>query len=525
MPEETSAFMRLHPTNYMWHYLVFIFQQLQALDVSIVTSAGNKRQQGLYCDDGLPQRLLRTDLDTPISPAIENLMVVGATDEDGLLAYMSQLFRDPVLSQDIVHAPGRGVLVPHLEGGYYWVSGTSFSTPLVAALVAYLRGMESPWAATFKSAVDVTEVLVNGYLQRKLYINYVEGNNPYSFIWNGQIQGESCLKNGLIADANGNYLCPEELRDCSVLEDQRKRQSCMLPSPGNSGGGGSSGGDGGLRPSPITWQPGTPSPTCSSNCGSLCSGYYCKQNPTGNPPDYSDPKLHPVSTPTQPSTPSVPTSTPSVPTSTSKAPSTPSNPARVPSRSARWDMFNMAVTLDSGSQEHVWVGHEDDQSHSVESYLEDNSKCYNPDWQGADHTYPDYPSSMEVHNFFGASDCKFVFQVDSRNEWLGLDDGEWLGNVICSEYDYAECYKDTDKTFYACDDLNAYRTRWAYCTWDHWFTSSAANSRVATLSRLQAIRMLKAQNKTVRTGLEKDGSLSENFNGTRTNGTIKSTLD
>lgn len=34
------------------------------------------------------------------------------------------------------------------------------------------------------------------------------------------------------------------------------------------------------------------------------------------------------------------------------------------------------------------------------------------------------------HNFFGASDCKFVFQVDSRNEWLGLDDGEWLGNVI-----------------------------------------------------------------------------------------------
>ncbi|KAG6366631.1 hypothetical protein INS49_000809 [Diaporthe citri] len=226
--------------------------------------------------------------------------------------------------------------------------------------------------ASFKNAVDVTEVLVNKYLQRKLYINYVKEKQPYNFIWNGQIQGESCLKNGRITDAKGEFLCPEELRDCSVLDDQRKRQACMLPSPGNSGGSDSSGGDCGLRPSPIMWKPGTPSPTGSSNCGSLCSGYYCKQNPTGNPPDYSDPKLHPVSTPTQPST-------PSVPTSTSKPPSTPSNPARVPPLSARWDMFHMAVTLDSGSQEHVWVGHEDDQSHSVESYLEDNSKCYNPD--------------------------------------------------------------------------------------------------------------------------------------------------
>lgn len=107
----------------------------------------------------------------------------------------------------------------------------------------------------------------------------------------------------------------------------------------------------------------------------------------------------------------------------------------------------------------------DDQSHSVESYLEVNSKCYNPDWEGADHTCPDYPSSMEIHLFFRASYCKLVFQVDSRNEWLGLDDGERLGNVICSEYDYSECYKDRCKIFYAYDDMDAYRTRWAYCTW------------------------------------------------------------
>jgi hypothetical protein len=177
----------------------------------------------------------------------------------------------------------------------------------------------------------------------------------------------------------------------------------------------------------------------------------------------------------------------------------------------------MPVTLDSGSIEHVWVGYEDDQSHSVAEYLEEHSKCYNPDWMADSDTYPTYPESIKVQNFFEASDCKFVFQVGSQSEWLGLDSGEWLGNVICSEYDYAECFKDTDKTFYACDDLDAYRTRWAYCTWDNWFTKS--NARAATLSRLAAIRMLRADNGTPRLGLETDRSLSMNMTSAMANGT------
>lgn len=49
---------------------------------------------------------------------------------------------DPVLSQQIVHAPGHDVIVPSLDGRFYWVSGTSFSASLVADLVAYVRGME-----------------------------------------------------------------------------------------------------------------------------------------------------------------------------------------------------------------------------------------------------------------------------------------------------------------------------------------------------------------------------------------------
>lgn len=132
---------------------------------------------------------------------------------------------------------------------------------------------------------------------------------------------------------------------------------------------------------------------------------------------------------------------------------------------------------------------------------------------------------MEVNHFFRASYCKLIFQVDSRNEWLGLDDGERLVNVICSEYNYSECYKDTDNTFDAYDGIDAYRTRWAYCTWDHWFTSSAASSRVATLSRLRAIRMLNAQNKAVCTGLGEDGNLSGKLNDMRFNGTSTSKLN
>lgn len=480
--------------------------------------------EGSHCDDNLPQLLIRPDVAARfrrILGKIKNLIVVGATDGNGVKASFSEKFRANEEADDmIVYAPGMDVIVPTVneDEPYEVKSGTSYSAPFVSGLIAYLRGVASPWAPEFERASVMTSLV--SILQRELRIEDEREDDPeeviwQSFVWNGQVKDKSCLTNGMLTDANGNFLCPEKLRVCSDDDDKRKRQSCTLPDPDENEGSGSSGGDGGLRPSPITWQPGTPSPTCSSNCGSLCSGYYCKPNPTGNPPDYSDPKLHPSAT-------SIPSLTSEVPTATSKPATAPSNPARVPSRDARWDLFHMAVTLDSGSLEYVWVGNEDDQSQPVETYLEDHSKCYNPDWMGADNDYPTYPASMEVHNFFGASNCKFVFQVGSQSEWLGLDSGEWLGNVICSEYDYAECFKDTDKTFYACDDLDAYRTRWAYCTWDHWFTKS--NTRAATLSRLAAIRKLKAENGTSRLGLESDGSVSVNMTSIVLNGTANHKL-
>lgn len=499
----------------------FIFYELQKLDVSIVTSAGNAGDKGSHCDYNLPQLLIRPDIGKSIRGAfrdkdmkISNLVVVGATDVEGKTASFSETFQASEAGDEkIVYAPGENIWVPNMEGGAATADGTSYAAPIVAGLIAYWRGVDSGWAESFENARALPKLA--RVFQRPLNIPKTDSIDRTPFVWNGQDKGESCLTNEMLADDNGKLLCPEELRRCSNGDDKRKRRSCDLgDGDDDEEGSGSSGGDSGLRPSPITWQPGTPSPTCSSNCGSLCSGYYCKPNPTGNPPDYSDPKLHPAT--------SVPAVTTSVPIQTSDVPTATSNPVpsvtpRVPSRDARWDLFHMAVTLDSGSLSYTWVGNEDDQSQPVEEYLENNSKCNNPDWMGADKDYPTYPASLEVTNFFGAHDCKFVFQVASQSEWLGLDSGEWLGNVICTEYDYAECFKDTDKTIYSCDDLDGYRTRWAYCTWDHWFTNT--NTRTAALSRLAAIRKLQADNGTSRLGLETDGSLSVNMTNPASNGT------
>lgn len=501
----------------------FMFLELQKLGVSIVTSAGNKAEKGKHCDDYLPQRLIRRDVDALVSRRLRkkmrNLIVVGATDEKGLKASFSETFRaDKEANELIVYAPGEGVLVPVPGGGFEFRDGTSYAAPMVAGLIAYWRGMESNWAPAFTSATAMPK-LARDFMRRLGSRSTAEDDPRQLFAWNGQVKDKSCLTNGMLADDDGNLLCPESLQVCDD-SDKRKRQSCALPDPDDGddydAGSGSSGSDSGLRPSPITWQPGTPSPTCSSNCGSLCSGYWCKPNPTGNPPDYSDPILHPVTSVPSHTT-SAPHLTTSVPTATSKPAAAPSVDPRVPSRDARWDLFHMAVTLDSGGLSYTWVGNEDDQSQPVETYLENHSKCNNPDWMGADKNYPAYPASMDVTNFFGAHNCKFVFQVGSQSEWLGLDSGEWLGNVICSEYDYAECFKDTDKTFYSCDDLDATRTRWAYCTWDHWFTK--VNTRTAALSRLAAIRKLTADNETSRLGLELDGSLSVNMTSPAANGT------
>jgi hypothetical protein len=116
------------------------------------------------------------------------------------------------------------------------------------------------------------------------------------FLWNGDVPGGNCL---VKPELDG---CPEQLkdRDFSRLEPfgadsgcgpvsgaAAKRQTggdaCPLvffPSPQGPqvGPGGS-----------ITFIPGPPSPTCTAGCGTLCTGYFCRPDPSGKPADQWDP--------------------------------------------------------------------------------------------------------------------------------------------------------------------------------------------------------------------------------------------
>ncbi|RYP64987.1 hypothetical protein DL769_006482 [Monosporascus sp. CRB-8-3] len=115
-------------------------------------------------------------------------------------------------------------------------------------------------------------------------------------IWNGQVREKSCLTDIDNAPWDGWELCPDINRDLSKQPDNGAPVT---------GGCGSSvaardipqGRDDGLGCSisniggtPITYAPGSASPTCTTNCGELCGGYYCQTQPTGSPPDHYDPK-------------------------------------------------------------------------------------------------------------------------------------------------------------------------------------------------------------------------------------------
>lgn len=223
-------------------------------------------------------------------------MVVGATDLNGRRASVSESFKD---GTPVLYAPGENIVVPTIDDGTYeFADGTSYSAPMLGGLAAYIRNLTGPVEpAQVKATIQ--------QLSRELEIDspditydaaHLEGERV-AFAWNGQVKDQSCFIDGTLTDANGAFLCPESFRDCSSssssAEDKRDG-TCPLPSsvPSGSSGGGTDAG------TPITWSWGPPSPTCTSGCGVLCTGYYCVPNPTGHPPYFSDPVLHPKTTTT-----------------------------------------------------------------------------------------------------------------------------------------------------------------------------------------------------------------------------------
>ena len=124
-------------------------------------------------------------------------------------------------------------------------------------------------------------------------------------IWNGQMNGPvdgSCLANPRPVgcprldfsndDPVGGSGCPPppNLRELGIGARQADDSCELPPGPGGPEPGGGSGDFQG--PSKvITFQSGTPSPTCTSGCGPLCSGYWCRpaSDRSSQPPWFTDP--------------------------------------------------------------------------------------------------------------------------------------------------------------------------------------------------------------------------------------------
>ena len=163
------------------------------------------------------------------------------------------------------------------------------ASPLVAGLVAYYRGLplSEPWKTQLQKPRNVKALIT--HFHRRLHtedpsvLPEVEGRQDIKpIIWNAQVMDHSCLLDRPFAgdDACGPPL-PADLSTLPLDGGESVK--------GNGDGSQHGSGQGGRIGSTITYQPGKPSPTCTTQCGTLCTGYYCKPNPTGKPPDFTDP--------------------------------------------------------------------------------------------------------------------------------------------------------------------------------------------------------------------------------------------
>ena len=149
-----------------------------------------------------------------------------------------------------------------------------------------MTGLKASWKAQLESPANVKKLII--HFHRRLTINDpsvppdkygLQDIKP--FIWNGQVMLKSCLIDRPFA---GDSVCGD------IPDDLNNWNPQGVSVQGNGPGAG-----GNLGPS-ITYQPGTPSPTCQKSCGTLCTGFYCAANPTGTPPDFTDPINNPTFT-------------------------------------------------------------------------------------------------------------------------------------------------------------------------------------------------------------------------------------
>jgi hypothetical protein len=113
-------------------------------------------------------------------------------------------------------------------------------------------------------------------LSREIKLEPNVGGETKRVVWNGQDKLKDCssgkTKRGLLGRLIDTVL--------------RRQNDDACPLPGGGGGGGPNGP--GTGPA-ITFKPGPPGPTCTTNCGKLCTGAFCNPTPTTNPPDFFPP--------------------------------------------------------------------------------------------------------------------------------------------------------------------------------------------------------------------------------------------
>lgn len=301
-----------------------ILDRVIAANIPIVVSGGNteldssSKPRGVATDDYLPANYLKGK---------PGAIIAAASDRCGLMLPEAGRFRDTNdVHTHMVFAPGKLITIASIRNmGYTTRTGASAAAARLAGLVAYLRGLNSPWADQLSTGDGVKKMITK--LQKVTTptdgncANPPPPNSVVRVAWNGQVPDDSdsnsCLHIPVLSYKKLFNACPcpfdsqfplrRSKREDEEEDDEGDGTSCPLPGSGNGGGGGHLGEL--PVPGPIEWNEGEPSPTCTTNCGNACDGFWCTPKPTGTPPDYDDPdptttqEPEPSSTSTDPSDP------------------------------------------------------------------------------------------------------------------------------------------------------------------------------------------------------------------------------
>lgn len=217
--------------------MAYLIRKIISTGAVFVTGSGNS--------PGIPGGYPGLFGDPSNANYIEDLIIVGSVQYDG-----SNWDNHAVADWVTVYAPGTGVWVPDPEispSYYYNTGGTSFAAATVSGLAAYLRGI-APDSFTTAAAVK-REILRLAYVRRRTPNKPAAARWERRVIWNGQQGSDSAVGGG------GSVAIPP-------------------------------------IPSPVSFQSGSASPTCTSGsrCGVSCAGFFCATSNLTHNPDFEDPQ-------------------------------------------------------------------------------------------------------------------------------------------------------------------------------------------------------------------------------------------